>query len=311
MKLTRREALGLGGAAAFSALTPNVEALPYRRPRRTIRIAHLTDIHVQPELGAPKGMERCLEHAQSQNPDLIITGGDMVMDCQNADGSRTKSQWDIFGRVLMANLATPIRHCIGNHDVWGWTNPSVSKNEPKYGKRYAMDRLELDKPYYSFSEAGWHFIVLDSTQPRRGGYTAALDEAQFQWLQNDLAQTRSTKPVMVVSHIPIVSACAFFHGDNERLGSWQLPCQWMHKDARRIKDLFRKYPNVKLCISGHIHLTDVVKYLGVTYVCNGSASGAWWKGNFQECRNGYAVIDLYDDGSFRNHYVDYGWKTMA
>lgn len=87
------------------------------------------------------------------------------------------------------------------------------------------------------------------------------------------------------------------------------PGSRLHIDARRIKDLFVRHPNVRLCLSGHLHLVDRVEYLGVTYLCNGAVSGAWWKGNHQECEPGYALIDLHNDGSFEHRYVTYGWKA--
>ena len=311
MRVSRREALGLGGSALIASCTPTLSAASSRgAQRRVLRVAHITDIHVQNDSASVLGMERCLEDAQSHNPDLIITGGDMVMDVFNVDGVRAKAQWDMFQKVLRANIATPIRHCIGNHDIWGWGSPSCDSNQPKYGKRMALDRLEMDRPYYSFSEGGWHFAVLDSVERKRiRGYQARLDQEQYEWLADDLERTPNTKPICIVSHIPILSTCAFFHGDNEASGRWVLPEMWMHTDARRLKELFKQHPNVKLCISGHIHLVDTVKYLGVNYLCNGSACGAWWRGPHQECKNGYALLDLYADGSFRRRYMEYAWKA--
>jgi len=101
--------------------------------------------------------------------------------------------------------------------------------------------------------------------------------------------------------------CAFLDGPNEQTGQWRVPGAWMHIDARRIKDLFRKHRNVQLCISGHIHLHDRVDYLGVSYFCNGAVCGGWWNGGFQEFLPSYAIVDLYDDGSFENRLVPYGW----
>jgi Icc protein len=117
--------------------------------------------------------------------------------------------------------------------------------------------------------------------------------------------------VLVLSHIPILCACALLDGDNEKSGDWVVPGAWMHTDARRIKDLFYRHPNVKLAISGHIHLRDRLDYNGVTYLCNGAVCGAWWKGNYQETEPGYSLIDLYDDGTFDQQYVAYGRETVA
>ena len=58
----------------------------------------------------------------------------------------------------------------------------------------------------------------------------------------------------------------FFDRHNERSGDWNVPGRWTHLDAREFKNLFRQHPQVKLCLSGHIHL-------GVGYQYNGSPYG--------------------------------------
>jgi 3',5'-cyclic-AMP phosphodiesterase len=67
-----------------------------------------------------------------------------------------------------------------------------------------------------------------------------------------------------------------FDGDNEKSGDWVIPGAWVHIDARRIVELFHQHKNVKLCLSGHIHLFDRVLYNGVTYICDGAVCGRWW-----------------------------------
>ena len=89
----------------------------------------------------------------------------------------------------------------------------------------------------------------------------------------------------------------------------------MHSDSQRIRKLFVQYPNVKLCLSGHTHQIDQVMLQGVGYCCNGAVCGYWWRGSSPqpadrfECPNGYGIVDLYDDGSWENHYTTYGWPA--
>lgn len=306
MDLTRRNILAGTAAAALGG--PSASPTQPTGRRRSLRIAHLTDVHVQPEKRAGEGMAAAFAHAQSHKdrPDLILTGGDMVMNAFGASRERTKTQWDLWQRTLQDSLTTPIEHCIGNHDVWNWPREG---GEPERGKRWAMDALNLERPYRSFERAGWKFIVLDSTYPRDTGYVARLDDAQFEWLEGELAATSRTTPVLVLSHIPILAACAYFDGDNEKDGDWKVPGAWMHLDARKIVKLFHRHGNVKVALSGHIHLVDRVDYLGTTYLCNGAVCGGWWGGNYQECEPGYALVDLYADGTFESRYVTYGWKA--
>ncbi|MBP7933989.1 MAG: metallophosphoesterase [Phycisphaerae bacterium] len=317
--LTRREvvkassvtaALGLGALSVVGS-----EGSPAGANRkRVVRLAHLTDIHVQPERRAGEGLAACLRHVQSQDdrPELVLTGGDVIMDSLGADEARVRVQWELFAKVMKAENSLPTEHCIGNHDVWGLNRKDsrTSGFEARYGKKWAIEVLGLSRPYRSFDRAGWHFIVLDSTFPVDQGYTAKLDDEQFAWLKGDLAKVQPDVPVLVLSHIPILSVAAFMDGENEKTGDWQVPGAWMHIDARKIKDLFVKHPNVKVCLSGHLHLVDRVDYLGVSYFCNGAVGGGWWKGGYQECEPGYALVDLYADGTCSCRYVTYGWRAQ-
>ena len=171
--------------------------------------------------------------------------------------------------------------------------------------------MHLDKPYRSFDKAGWHFIVLDSIQTKADGawYTCTLDDEQFNWLEQDLA-AHTGNPVIVVSHVPIVSAATVVVDNKFKPDQgYVLGLGSMHIDAPRIVELFDKHPNVKLCLSGHIHLYEQIRYNGVTYISNGACSGNWWKGARYRTENGYAMVNLYDDGSFDNEYIPYGWKA--
>ncbi|MCC7492719.1 MAG: metallophosphoesterase [Fimbriimonadaceae bacterium] len=310
MRLDRRALLTAGLASAgLPSLARAAE------PRRVLRLAHLTDCHIQPGPGE-SGLVQCLHHVQAQTdrPTLILNGGDSIMDCFGRDEAATKTQWTLWQTLLRNECSLPLESCIGNHDVWGGHKGSskTTGEEPLWGKRWALQVHGLSERYRSFDRAGWHFVVLDSTYLTGHGYLAKLDEPQFEWLAADLAAVPATTPVLVLSHQPILAACAYFDGQNEKSETtWQVPGAWMHLDARRLKDLFVKHPNVKLCLSGHIHLGDRVDYLGVSYYCNGAVSGNWWNTtarSYQECPPGYALVDLFDDGSHRVEYVDYGWK---
>ena len=82
-----------------------------------------------------------------------------------------------------------------------------------------------------------------------------------------------------------------------------------HLDLGKIHTLFKKYPNVKLCLSGHLHVIDRVDYFGVSYLSNPAVCGNWWKPTPHLDRFGemYTTLDLFKDGTFDVQYVDYGW----
>ena len=142
--ITRRESMVTMGAAAAGVLAwgaiPRVRA-PTRRvpPGRRLRVAHLTDIHVEPELCAGEGLAACFQHVQqlADKPELIVTGGDHVMDSFDADDARTTLQWDLWNKVRKHECSIPVRSCIGNHDVWGWgkEKSKTTGQESNWGKR--------------------------------------------------------------------------------------------------------------------------------------------------------------------------------
>ncbi len=323
-QVDRRSLLKLGGASLAGVLLgrTGIVSADAVRPapekagvRRVLRIAHMTDLHVQPERAGNQGLAAALHHVQNlqDRPDLILTGGDTIMDSFGQNDARTTLQWNLFKSVMKQECSLPVRSCIGNHDTWGWNQErsGTTGNEPLWGKKRAEHELGLPNRYYSFDQAGWHFVILDSTYPDgNGGYIAKLDDEQFDWLRSDLASTSKDKPVLLVSHQPIFSAAPFFNSKGEPDGNWTLNRGTMNLDVRSLWELFKKHPNVKLSLSGHLHLVDRVDYCGVTYLCNGAVCGAWWKGNHRECDEGYGLVDLYDDGSFSQQYVAYNWHPV-
>ncbi len=313
----KRASLG-GAAAALSAAglgeAARAGAVPVRR--RALRIAQVTDVHVQPELGAGEGLRQCLAHirAQPDPVDLVLNTGDAVMDCLSQDADRVTLIWDLWDRTLAEGCQAPVRHVLGNHDIWGYdkANSKTTGREPLWGKGLAMSRLKLAKPYYSFDQAGWHLIGLDTVHQAGDHYRTGIDDPQMAWLESDLAATPPATPVMVFSHIPIVGVAPLLANDAAASGNFVVPGTKVLLDNVRVKNLFKRFANVKLCVSGHIHLVDQIEYLGVTYLCGGAVSGDYWKGiRNGECDAGYSLIDLYDDGSFDRQYVTYGWRYRA
>lgn len=320
---SRRDAIRTVGASTLGAVAWNgltaqgqsAEISPTRK--RSLRIAHLTDVHVQPEKQAAKGFAACLDHVQSlKDPvELILMGGDSVMESFDADDARTKEQWDVWNHVLKNHCSLPIRSAIGNHDIWGWDNAKskTTGKEPNYGKRRALEMLHLDNRYYTFEQNGWQFIVLDSVQnhlAKTNGYLCYVDDEQYDWLESTLRDVPATTPTVILSHVPIISPSVFIWS-NQDGGSFVIPRYILHNDYVKLKNLFAKHPNVKLCLSGHLHTLDRVDYNCVTYLCNGAVSGNWWGGRFNDTDEGYAVVDFYDDGTFEHEYVKYSWKAES
>jgi len=312
-KASRRDLLKRAGLAGAACLLPAISLADGRKGKtnrkRVLRFAHFTDAHVEEHGADAKWLAKALEHANSLSdpPSMILFSGDMIFEGLQVDATVMRNQWAQFHGVMKNSNSLPVQYCLGNHDIWGWHSKTVDPREPLYGKRWALDTLQMDHPYYSFDKAGWHFVALDSVVQSGHGYVGHLDHDQTAWLERDLA-VNCDKPTLIMSHIPILSACSAFFGFAEHTTGWHIPGALMHLDARHLKNVFHQHGNVKVAISGHLHLFDRVDYNSVSYLCNGSICGNWWKGPFQETPPGYTLMDLYDDGTWHREYVRYGWQ---
>jgi len=315
-------AAGLGalaaGARAATGVPPDASgASPPSAPGATgiIRLAHLTDIHVQPERGAEAGMAAAFAHAQSWKPDLVVTGGDSVMDVFEAKRGRADELRRLFRDTLRRECSVPVHHVTGNHDIFGWNRgkSGTGGTEADWGKRFACDLFGVPRTWHTFDHGAWRFVCLDSVQPKGDGYTAFLDDEQFDWLGKLLAATPADRPVCVVSHVPVMSLTAITYGaprPRAQNGTdTVINLAEMHTDATVLHELFKSSGKVRLCLSGHTHLVDHCRIDGVAYVCDGAVSGAWWRGSVQGIAPGYGRIELRPDGSFVHEYATYGWAA--
>lgn len=314
--LSRRSLLGIAGASTAGLIGGNF-AIARDTPRaaRALRIAHLTDIHLQPERAAAEGLAQCLKHVQSsgQKPDLLITGGDLIMDGYDADEARTALQWELFTKTMKDHCSLRVEHTLGNHDIWGWNKErsKTSGAEARWGKQWACEVLGLKERFRSYDVGNWHIVHLDSVFPHPTqpfGYLGKLDEHQLDWLKNDLASVGSGKHTLVVSHIPILSITPFV-GEADDAFWIKTPGSEMHCDSLAVRTLLESAGNVKACISGHMHRIDAMEFRGIKYFCNGAVCGSWWKGPEYEAAEGYALLDLFEDGNVDCQYVHYGWKA--
>lgn len=294
----------------------------------SIRFAHLSDMHVEPPPTPPAqgvpasgadrhsglGLARALQSLRTLDPqpDFLITGGDHIMDALERPEADVHRQWQLYRSVMAEHCPYKVYPVVGNHDVFGWMTEEVPETTPGYGKGLACQMLGLAKPYYSFDlgpeDGGWHFAVLDNTQPCPRGYFGGLDATQAHWLAKDLASNPRSRHVCVISHIPIVSICAqHFFAPQQHVDFWKIYDVFVHNDARELVELLARH-KVKLCLASHIHMLDRVEFRGVTFITDGAVSGDWWKGPFRGFPEGYGVIDLHPDGTFDYGYREYGWR---
>lgn len=282
----------VAGARPVTAFAENNKEVNSKKAILTL--AHITDVHIRQSDDAPERFKKCLKQIISTHkPDFFLNGGDSIFDASYDDVKREQvtQLWQIWDDCISLLSDYEIHSCIGNHDPW-WKAPS--KEDEMYGKDYVVKRLKMPHRYYHFAKQNWHFIILDGNNPN-----ISLDEEQFQWLQEELGKIPENAPTLLMSHYPI-------------LGTTQLLVGGGHSDFKALKDLFYKHRDkVKICLSGHNHLSDHTEYDDVLYCCNGAMSGFWWgkgdkqsagPGYYMETPPGYAILKLYEDGSVDNTY---------
>ena len=94
------------------------------------------------------------------------------------------------------------------------------------------------RSWYSFDQAGVHFVGLNNVLNFKAGMLAALGDEQLAWLASDLAGVSHSTPVVVLAHIPLWTVW-------ERWG-------WGTADSAQAMTLLRPFGSVTV-LNGHIH----------------------------------------------------------
>ncbi|RYG48139.1 hypothetical protein EON79_05400, partial [bacterium] len=276
MDLTRRSLL----SALPLAAVPSAFAAPAFK--RSMRVVLLTDIHL-PAKGQNERVARCLERALKEKPDVILLGGDNVMNVVGNSEADADAQFANFRSVVMEPLkGRTVLSVAGNHCLW---NGKPDKAVAAYG---------MPSRYYRQDVRGWRLLMLDTFH---GDGTCRVDDEQMEWLKEETASTKS--PILVLGHAPILTVTSFIEkGVPKDDGSFAIPTHWQTSNLQGLRDLFYDRPNVRLAISGHMHQIDRCDFDRVAYVCGGAVSGNWWNGAYYKFPPAYLVFDLELDGRF-------------
>lgn len=275
---------------------------------RRFRFVHLTDVHVQPELGAHRAWMKAIQRVVSLRPQpaFVTTGGDLVMDALAVSRQRAIVQYRLLRDGLDA-LRIPAYHAFGNHDAYAWSrNDTALQSVPGYGKEMFKRFLQQPHTYFSFNYAHWHFIVLDSIRHLPPfDWIAEIDEQQLEWLRHDLARAGKWRPIVMITHVPLFTI--FTQYDS---GTTAAPSEKMIvRNAKEVRQLFKDY-NVQAVLQGHTHVVEECIYTGTRYISSGAVSGEWWRGpRLGVHPEGFVVVDI-DGENLRWHYEPYGWQAQ-
>jgi len=197
--------------------------------------AWLSDMHMGQ--ATPEFIAKALHYVNSLNPHFVlITGDNNFVEAPPVDPNTPETlglrRQRFLKDFLQEHLKTPYVLIPGN-------------NWPE----------EFDKVFgakqYSFDCGGLHFMLMDADRAYRGGpgqniegFTA-MNDATWDWIGRDLDRNRQ-HPVVVAIHEPV--------------------CPLTFLDARRLRNLLDRYPNVFLVLQGHLHVDLEFHRNGVTYL---------------------------------------------
>jgi 3',5'-cyclic AMP phosphodiesterase CpdA len=257
-----------------------------------------------PERYATEGLLQAIDTINSLSPDFVLTGGDNIMDALGQTYGRSDSLYNLYAKTIN-NLEMPVYNTMGNHEVFGlYEKSGISPDHKEYGKKLYENRLA--KRYYSFDHKDWHFVVLDGigfTEDRH--YYGHVDTEQIEWLKKDLEKVGKEKPVVVSTHIPLLSVGSqIMEGPNEGMGRGSVIT-----NANEVRTILEQY-NTKLVLQGHLHFLEDIQYNGIHYITGGAVSSGWWTGPRFGMEEGFVKIDITGD-DFEWEYVDFGWEVVT
>ena len=94
------------------------------------------------------------------------------------------------------------------------------------------------RSWYSFDQAGVHFLGLNNVENFKAKTLAALGDEQLAWLKADLAGVSRSTPIVMLAHIPMWTI-------------WE-PWGWGTADSAEAIALLRPFGSVTV-LNGHIH----------------------------------------------------------
>ncbi len=287
-----------GGAKSEPSryLPARVRTLPAPRGARVARFATLNDLHFgEPRFGGRMTEDHEYGDAAPGFPlaretdgdvpywrllnedavaDINATGVDAVVIKGDIADRGLRAQFEIAARTF-GGFTAPWHAFLGNHDFYG----------RKHGEEvdgYAL--LGQPRAPRAFDLGGWRMVLLDTVEP--GDHHGVFPDARLRWLEHELADSRErAQPTLLLTHHQPVPP--------EHAASYPNSIGIIPEHSTRMFALLGKNPHVRGVLIGHTHRNRVRRY---------PASGAipFVEVNcVKDYPGGFAVYELYDDGTFR------------
>jgi 3',5'-cyclic-AMP phosphodiesterase len=157
-------------------------------------------------------------------PSFVLHTGDLTQLSK-------PDEFDMLAESLKSLKTERIFYVPGEHDV---LNDNGELFHQRFGKGTPGDG------WYSFDQKGAHFIGLVNVLNLKAGGLGSLGNDQLEWLKKDVANLKSSTPIVVFAHIPL----------------WSIYPQWGWgtDDSELALSYLKRFGSVTV-LNGHIHQT--------------------------------------------------------
>ena len=217
-----------------------------------------SDVHLPTMHDSELRITSFIDSMKIAKPDFIIELGDFGIP--DAKYAPYFSIWNSF--------PGPKYHVIGNHEMDGGTS-----------LQEAVAYREMVNSYYSFSQNGFQFIVLDGNDrqfPSQKGYQSFIGDDQVSWLKEELK--KAIGPVVIFSHQGIGT-------DPNNPGE-----RYSVENSVEIRKIFEDHNQVNksttiiACFNGHTHHDFAEDINGIWYITINSMAYKWLGDEYEHIR---------------------------
>lgn len=258
--------LGLSGLLVSPSFAASVHGIGIdeNANKKTIKFGIITDLHYDLMHDSDRRAQLFIDAMNTEEPDFIISLGDF---CVPKPSNQNLT-------AIWAKFKGKKHFVLGNHDTDGG-----------FTKEQALAFWGAEKPYYSFDDKGFHFVVLDGNekdpQKKISGYPRTIGKEQLNWLKEDLRRTK-------------LHTIIFCHQGLENSINGL-------DNGMEVRYLFEQinteagFNKVILVLTGHHHLNYHNKINDIHYVQINSASYYWAGENFES--------KAFDVEFYQNHSI--------
>lgn len=296
---------GLAGAAAVLGLPARASWAARGSRAGKLRLAFVTDVHALPELGAPRAMELSAHAINRTKSELAIVGGDLIMDSFETTAEEAEPQWDVYLN-LHRSIEAPVEAILGNHDLAA-VRPADGSLPAADPREIFKQKIGVDRTWRVVDAEGYRIFLLDSVElsDDEFGYNGGVSGRQLEWIRDELGRTDTDTPIVVATHIPLLST--IFQATK---GSMFDPtANLMVVNNMEVLSLFAEH-SLLLVLQGHLHAEEMLRFQGTTFITGGAICGNKWRGPKHGTPEGFGTLTLRPDRVEWN-YHSIGWTAQG